>query len=58
MKNGIREVRDKEVTAATYINQGKSERQANSAQLKLQQRYDKGEISFEVYQSEWNKLDI
>jgi hypothetical protein len=55
VRNGIREARfDKE--SQTYIIEGKPERPANSEQLKLQKRYDKGEITFEVYQSEWNKL--
>ena len=32
------------------------ERPANAAQKNLQKQYDKGEISFDVYQSEWNRL--
>lgn len=56
VKNGIKEARaDKE--ASTYIRDTKPEIQANPEQRKLQQRYDKGEIPFEVYQSEWNKLN-
>lgn len=55
VKNGIREARsDKEVS--TTIRESKPDRSANEAQTKLQQRYDKGEITFVVYQSEWNKL--
>lgn len=55
VKNGIKEARgDKEIP--TYIRDSKPEIPANSEQRKLQQRYDNGEIPFEVYQSEWNKL--
>ena len=55
VKNGIKEARaDKEISA--YIRDSKPEIQANPEQKKLQQRYDKGEIPFEVYQSDWNKL--
>ena len=39
------------------IRDNKPEKPANTEQMKLQQRYDKGEIPFEVYQSEWNKLN-
>ena len=55
VKNGIIEARgNKEVT--TYSNDSKPERPANAEQTKLQQRYDKGEITFEEYKAEWNKL--
>lgn len=55
VKNGIREARaDKEVPMG--IKGNKPERPTNAEQIKLQQRYDKGEITFDVYQSEWNKL--
>ncbi|HNP24737.1 MAG TPA: DUF6019 family protein [Panacibacter sp.] len=55
VKNGIRETRsDKEVQ--TLIRTGSSERLANPAQLKLQQQYDKGEINFEEFKSQWNKV--
>ena len=55
VKNGIIEARShKEV--ATYSNDSKPERPANTEQAKLQQRYDKGEITFEEYKAEWNKL--
>ncbi len=36
----------------------KQETPANNDQIILQQRYDNGEISFETYQNEWNKLNI
>lgn len=55
VRNGIKEAHaDKEVP--TYIKDSKPERPANAEQIKLQQRYDKGEITLDVYQSEWNKL--
>lgn len=55
VKNGIKEARN-DNTTTTYIQERKPEKFANPAQMKLQQRYDKGEITFEIYQSEWNKL--
>lgn len=55
VKNGIKEAHsNKEMPAA--MNPRKSEMPTNQDQIRLQQRYDKGEISFEVYKSEWNKL--
>ena len=32
------------------------EDQFNSVQLSLKKKYENGEISFETYQSEWNKV--
>lgn len=56
VRNGIREARsDKELPA--YVRENKPEKPANAEQIKLQQRYDKGEITFDLYQSEWNKLN-
>lgn len=55
VKNGIKEARN-DNAPPTYIQERKPERLANPEQMKLQQRYDKGEITFEIYQSEWNKL--
>lgn len=55
VKNGIIEAYgSKEL--ATFTNSSKPEQQANTAQGELQQRYDKGEITFEEYKAEWNKL--
>jgi uncharacterized membrane protein len=34
----------------------KPEKAANPEQQKLQSRYDRGEITFEQFQTEWNKL--
>ena len=56
VKNGIKESRNNN-PVSTYIKESKPEKIANPEQAKLQQRYDKGEITFEVYQSEWNKLN-
>jgi uncharacterized membrane protein len=55
VKNGIIEARAHK-EASTYGNHSKLERPANTEQEKLQQRYDKGEITFEEYKAEWNKL--
>jgi hypothetical protein len=57
VKNGIKEVQV-EKGGSTKVTAFKPERTANPEQIKLQQRYDSGEITFEVYQSEWNKLSI
>jgi uncharacterized membrane protein len=55
VRNGIREARaDKE--AKTFIGNNTPEKPANSAQIKLQQQYDKGEITFEEFKSQWNKI--
>ena len=62
VKNGIREAHDdiKEVRDDKQYNYySKVEKPgipATPEQVKLQERYEKGEISLEVYQSEWNKL--
>ena len=55
VKNGIIEARAHK-EAVTYSNHNKPERPANTEQEKLQRRYDKGEITFEEYKAEWNKL--
>lgn len=55
VRNGIREARsDKEVP--TFTRNSTPEKTANTAQMKLQQQYDKGEITFEEFKSQWNKL--
>ena len=56
VKNGIREASSDKIMP-TDFRDSKPEKPANSEQIKLQQRYDKGEITFEIYQSEWNKLN-
>jgi len=56
VKNGIREsIMDDEVR--TIFHRGKPEKPANTEQLKLQQRYEKGEMKLEEYQKEWNRLN-
>ena len=56
VKNGIREAIP-EKTLPTFFRDSKPEKPVNLEQIKLQQRYDKGEITFEIYQQEWNKLN-
>ena len=56
VKNGIREAGPDKMFP-TYFGSRKPEKPANSEQIKLQKRYDKGEITFDFYQSEWNKLN-
>jgi len=56
VKNGIKEARADEILPASFrVN--KPEKPANAEQIKLQQRYDKGEITLEIYQAEWNRLN-
>ena len=55
VRNGIREANlDNE--AKTLVSTRKPEKPGNPEQLKLQQRYEKGEITLEEYQNEWNRL--
>lgn len=55
VRNGIREARsDKQVQ--NFTANSTPEKPANSAQMRLQQQYDKGEINFEDFKSQWNKL--
>ena len=55
VRNGIKEAMvDKDVMP--LIKNQKIDKPANAAQLKLQQRYNNGEITFETFQSEWDKL--
>jgi len=56
VRNGIREA-NPDKTLPTFFRDSKPEKPANSEQIKLQKRYDKGEITFEIYQKEWNKLN-
>ena len=39
------------------LKDNKKEKVPTTDQEKLQQRYDRGEITFEQYQSEWKKLE-
>ena len=56
VKNGIIEARSSEEVAGYNNKTSNPERPANTEQAKLQLRYDKGEITFEEYKAEWNKL--
>ncbi|HEY5370502.1 MAG TPA: hypothetical protein VIJ75_16075 [Hanamia sp.] len=55
VRNGIRESRTEKNIDSNYKDI-KPEIKATPEQIKLQQRYDKSEITFEVYQKEWSKL--
>lgn len=55
VKNGIKEAHPDKILPLSF--KADPEKPANSEQIKLQQRYDKGEITFEIYQEEWNKLN-
>lgn len=55
VKNGIIEARDfKEVPAKRSPTT--PEKPENAEQEKLRKRYERGEIKFEEYKTEWNKL--
>lgn len=54
VKNAIIESFAHEKMAKNSTN-NKPELPANSDQMKLQQQYDKGEITFEEYKAGWNK---
>ncbi|MDP4264470.1 MAG: hypothetical protein Q8941_18215 [Bacteroidota bacterium] len=54
VKNGIKEARyETEVSKAM----GRPEKKPTAEQEKLQQLYDKGQITFDEYQTTWAKLD-
>lgn len=56
VRNALKEANaDKELSV--FIKENKQDLTTNLEQRKLQQRYDKGEITFEVYQTEWKKLN-
>ena len=56
VKNAIIESRTYKEVQTHKSNNIIIERPINEGQVKLQQRYDKGEITFEAFQEEWNKL--
>lgn len=56
VKNGIIEARNKN-EHKTYLSESKAELPINSEQIRLQKQYDNGEITFEIYQAEWKKLN-
>jgi hypothetical protein len=55
VKDGIIEARIKNKNTS-YVKVSKPELPINSEQLKLQNQYNNGEITFEEYQTEWKKL--
>lgn len=55
VRNGIKEARA-DNQGQTIIKKSTPERPENQSQVKLQQQYDNGEITFEEFQTEWNKL--
>ena len=55
VKDGIIEARIKN-EYTSYIKDSKYEPPMNSEQLKLQNQYNNGEITFEIYQAEWKKV--
>lgn len=56
VKNGIKEANSEKVLPTPYKDY-KPEKLPNTEQVKLQQRYNNGEITFNDYQTEWNKLN-
>lgn len=54
--NGIRDSGLIEQRHEQYVENKIQENTPNSAQLLLKQKYEKGEMTFDVYKSEWNKL--
>lgn len=55
VKDGIIEARIKN-EYTSYVKDSKYEPAMNSEQLKLQNQYNNGEITFEEYQAEWEKV--
>ena len=53
VKNGIEEARQNKESHSGHTN---SNSLPTPAQIKLRQQYDNGEITFNIYQSEWNRL--
>ena len=55
VRNGIKEANSEK--GLPSFRDAKPEKSANPEQIKLQHRYDKGQITFEDYETEWNKLN-
>ena len=53
VKNGIEEARQNKASHSDHTN---SDSLPTPAQIKLRQQYDNGEITFDIYQSEWKRL--
>jgi hypothetical protein len=56
VRNGIREARKD--AEPPVIAKGIPDVKPNEKQLELQERYNKGEITFDVYKSEWEKTSF
>lgn len=55
VRNGIREAR-KDMKVPAVAKSGTPEVEPNENQLELQERYNRGEITFEAYKAEWEKM--
>lgn len=55
VRNGIKEALAEKETRA-FAGRSTPDKPSNVAQQRLQQQYEKGEISFEEFQTRWNKL--
>jgi len=55
VKNGILEARNSSASQASHRT-ASPELPTNPEQVRLQQRYDRGEITFDEYQAEWKRL--
>ena len=56
VKNAIIEARS-DMERPSLVKDSEPEKIGTPEQMKLQERYAKGEISFEVYKTEWDKLN-
>jgi uncharacterized membrane protein len=54
--NGIRDSGLLEREHEIYVERNILENKPNAAQVLLKEKYEKGELTFEIYKSEWNKL--
>lgn len=54
--NGIKDSGILERRHDEYVEKKIAEHSPNSAQALLKERYEKGEMTFEEYKSEWNRL--
>ena len=53
VKNGIDEARQNK---SLHSGRNHFDSQPTPAQIKLQQQYDNGEVTFDIYKSEWKRL--
>jgi uncharacterized membrane protein len=54
--NGIRDSGLLERRHQEYVEQKNNDNRPNSAQLLLKEQYEKGEITFDEYKTEWKRL--